>query len=158
MSHIGVISVPYPSTLNGMTALGQELQRRGHQVTFFHMPDIESRICAEGLGFWPIGESDYPLGSLKQLPLGIAEDRRRAMMICRDAPKAIQSAGVQFMLVEHMEPAGGSVAEFLNIPFVTVCHRTSLQSGGEHSTAVYALALSGRPMGTVPESHGLCYR
>jgi MGT family glycosyltransferase len=47
-------------------------------------------------------------------------------MICRDAPQAIRDARVDVLLVDQTEPAGGSVAEHLGIPFVTVCNALAL--------------------------------
>jgi MGT family glycosyltransferase len=47
-------------------------------------------------------------------------------MICRDAPQAVHDAGVDMLLVDQTEPAGGSVAEHLGIPFVTLCNALAL--------------------------------
>jgi MGT family glycosyltransferase len=43
-------------------------------------------------------------------------------MVCRDGPAAIKAAGIDALLVDQMEPAGGAVAEHLGIPFVTICN------------------------------------
>ncbi len=66
MVNFGIISPPVSGHLNPLSALGRELQQRGHQVTFFQMPDIRAKIVAEGLNFCPIGQSDHPLGSLPE--------------------------------------------------------------------------------------------
>ena len=42
-------------------------------------------------------------------------------MICRDAPSTIKAAGIEALLVDQTEPAGGTVAEYLGLPFVTIC-------------------------------------
>jgi UDP:flavonoid glycosyltransferase YjiC (YdhE family) len=47
-------------------------------------------------------------------------------MICRDAPTAIQRAGIDLLLVDQTEPAGGSVGEHLQVPFITVCNALAL--------------------------------
>ena len=47
-------------------------------------------------------------------------------MVCRDAPDAIRRAGIDALLVDQMEPAGGAVAEHLGIPFVTVCNALAI--------------------------------
>jgi zeaxanthin glucosyltransferase len=49
-------------------------------------------------------------------------------MVCRDAPEAIRRAGVDALLVDQMEPAGGAVADYLGIPFITVCNALILSS------------------------------
>ena len=139
MTHIGVISTPVSGHLNPMTALGRELKQRGHQVTFFQMPDVEEKVRKEGLDFWAIGESDHPLGSL---PKSVAELGKRSglealrftikaidkttTMICRDAPNAIKNARVEILLVDQQEPAGASVAEHMNIPFVSVANALAI--------------------------------
>jgi zeaxanthin glucosyltransferase len=134
MNHFGIILPPVSGHLYPFAALGRELLKRGHHVTVFQMADLERRVRAEGLDFAAIGASDHPAGSL---PASLAEiGRRRGLsalrytmeairrtteMICRDAPAALSAAGVSFLLVDQTEPAGGSVAEHLGLPFATVC-------------------------------------
>ncbi len=128
-----------PGHLNPMIALGRELKQRGHDVTFFQVKDVEDKIGKEGLEFKAIGESDYPLGSLKQFLKklgelkGVAavrywhEDHQKiAGIVCHDAPKAIKDEGVEALLVDQLEPAGAAVAEHLGLPFVTVCNALAL--------------------------------
>jgi MGT family glycosyltransferase len=132
MSHFGFLSFPAAGHLYPLTALGRRLQQRGHQVTFFQVSDAEPFIRAAGLGFWQIGAEDHPPGTLRQLiePLGrlkgIAGIRftvervcRDARMVLRDAPAAVRAAGVDALVVDQAEYAGGSVAEHLGLPFVT---------------------------------------
>lgn len=139
MRHFGIISPPVSGHLNPFAALGRELQERGHRVTCFHMRDVEAKIRALGIDFWPIGESDHPVGSL---PLSLAQlgrlkgvsalrftiraVARTSTMVCRDAPAALREAGVQALLVDQMEPAGGAVAEYLQLPFITVCNALAI--------------------------------
>ena len=47
-------------------------------------------------------------------------------MACRDAPAAIRGAGVDALLVDQMEPAGGAVAEHLGLPFITICNALAI--------------------------------
>jgi len=44
MAHIGVICPSATGHLNPMCALGRELQRRGHGITFFGVPDAQSKV------------------------------------------------------------------------------------------------------------------
>ncbi len=137
--HFGIISPPVPGHIHPFGALGRELIEGGHRVTLIHMADLEARAQAEGLGFLPIGARDHPSGSLPQslaelgrlhgfaaLRFTIAAIRKTTEMMCRDAPEAIQAAGIDALLVDQTEPAGGSVAEYLGIPFVTVCNALAL--------------------------------
>lgn len=125
--------------LNPFLALARELQRRGHRVTVFHMPDLASSVRDEEVDFVPIGASDHPVGSLAQsltelgrlsgfaaLRFTVRAIAKTTELICRDAPQAVRDARVDMLLVDQTEPAGGSVAEHLGIPFVTLCNALAL--------------------------------
>jgi zeaxanthin glucosyltransferase len=142
--HFGIISPPVSGHIHPFGALGRELIARGHRVTFLHMPDLADRVRQEDLEFLPIGETDHPLGSLpaslNQLAQlqGLAALRftihaisKTTEMICRDAPRAIRSAGIEALLVDQTEPAGSSVAEHLGIPFITICNALVLSSDAQ---------------------------
>lgn len=116
MTHFGIITPPVSGHLHPFSALGRELQERGHRVTCFQMPDLEDKIRAEGIDFRPIGESDHPLGSLPRslaqlgrlhglgaLRFTIRAVAQTSVMVCRDAPAAIRSAGVEALLVDQMK-------------------------------------------------------
>jgi zeaxanthin glucosyltransferase len=133
--HFGIVSPPVPGHIHPFAALGRELIARGHRVTFIQMADVEAQARAEGLEFARIGESDHPAGSLPvslrqlgrlkglaALRFTIEAVRKTTEMICRDAPDVIRTAGIEALLVDQTEPAGGSVAEHLRIPFVTICN------------------------------------
>jgi zeaxanthin glucosyltransferase len=137
--HLGIISPPVSGHINPFAALGRELRRRGHRVTWFHMEDLAERIHSEDLEFYPIGQADHPLGSLAQsltrlgrlqgwpaLRFTINAIRQTTDMICRDLPYAVRQVGVDALLVDQTEPAGGSVAEHLGMPFITVCNALAL--------------------------------
>jgi zeaxanthin glucosyltransferase len=133
--HFGIISPPVSGHLHPFGALGRELQRRGHRVTVFQVSDLEAKIASEGLGFALVGESDHPAGSLPTslnrlaqldglaaLRFTIAAVQKTTEMMCRELPAALAKAGVTALLVDQMEPAGGSVAECMGLPFITVCN------------------------------------
>ena len=139
MKHYGIICPPVRGHLNPFLALARELQRRGHRVTVFHMADLAMGVRSEQVDFVPLGERDYPVGSLAQslaelgrlsglaaLRFTVRAIAKTTEMICRDAPQAIHDARVDMLLVDQTEPAGGSVAEHLGIPFVTLCNALAL--------------------------------
>jgi zeaxanthin glucosyltransferase len=139
LKHYGIICPPVRGHLNPFLALARELQRRGHRVTVFQMPDLASSVHAEQVDFVPIGADDHPAGSLPQslaelgrlsglaaLRFTVRAVAKTTEMICRDAPQAVQDARVDMLLVDQTEPAGGSVAEHLGIPFVTLCNALAL--------------------------------
>jgi UDP:flavonoid glycosyltransferase YjiC (YdhE family) len=133
MARIGVICFPGVGHLNPFTALGHALQERGHEVVFFGIADVESRVRAAGLEFSLIGSQDYPPGTLRKLDERLSElnglavfrftverVKNTAMMVLRDAPEAIRKADVDVMIVDQADMGGGSVADYLDIPFASV--------------------------------------
>src|SRR5262245_60127432 len=139
MSHFGIISPPVSGHINPFSALARELQARGHRVTYFQLCDLEQKIRSEGIEFHPIGQREFPAGSLKTwtdhlgtlrgaaaLRFTIRAVERTTGMVCRDAPEAIRRVGVDALLVDQMEPAGGAVAEHLGLPFITVCNALAI--------------------------------
>ena len=133
MTHFGIIYPPASGHLNPMTALGRELQRRGHQVTVLGTLDVQSKALAAGLEFRAIAESEYPLRSTAQMSVQLGQLNGLAALrytislykdftavLLRDIPKAIKEAGVEALLIDESILAS-AVAEFLHIPFVTVC-------------------------------------
>ncbi|HEY9845728.1 MAG TPA: hypothetical protein V6D03_05975, partial [Candidatus Caenarcaniphilales bacterium] len=66
MTHIGILSPAAIGHLNPMCALGRELQRRGHQVTLFGIPDIQMKVMRSGLDFQVLGEAEFPAGTLEE--------------------------------------------------------------------------------------------
>ena len=133
MTHFGIICPPFPGHINPLAALGRELQRRGHEVTFLQIPDLELRVRSEKLNFWAIGQSKYRPGLLAETfeQLGKLSDMEAlrysvefcqtiAEIVCSDAPRAIEAAGIEALLIDQLEPAGETVAQFLRLPFVCV--------------------------------------
>ena len=142
--HFGIISPPVSGHIHPFGALGRELIARGHRVSLLHVPDLAPLVESQGLEFIAIGQSDHPSGSLPQslarlgeldglaaLRFTIQAIHRTTEMMCRDAPNAIRDNGVDALLVDQTEPAGGTVAEHLAIPFVTVCNALALNRESE---------------------------
>ncbi|MDJ0633676.1 MAG: glycosyltransferase [Xenococcaceae cyanobacterium MO_188.B29] len=134
MTHFGIICPAAAGHLNPMTTLGYELQRRGHRVTLLGIEDAQPKVLAAGLEFQVIGKSDFPKGATKDLftQLGNLSGFKAlqytinwiangANIVLRDAPEAVKAAGIEALLVDQAAPEGGTVAEYLDIPFVSVC-------------------------------------
>ncbi|MCG6133107.1 MAG: glycosyltransferase [Nostoc sp. LLA-1] len=134
MTHFGIICPGSTGPINTMLPLGQELQRRGHRVTLFGIPDAKSKTLAAGVEFQAVGEEDFPAGAtaesftqlgqlsgLDALKYTIDLLKQLATIMLRDAPDLIKTAGVEALLVNQGSSEGGTIADFLGIPFVTVC-------------------------------------
>lgn len=134
MTHFGIICPGATGHLNTMFPLGRELQRRGHRVTVFGTPKIESKVLAVNLGFQVIGESDFSpekdaeflaqlgkLTGLAALGHSFRGLKRRAEVSLRDTPTAARKIGIEALLVDQAAFEGSTIAQWLNLPFVTVC-------------------------------------
>jgi len=135
MTHFGILCPAAIGHLNPMCALGRELKRRGHQVTLFGIIDIQSKIMNSQLDFCAIGVAEFPAGKLEQiykqlggmsgiagLKFTISWLQQETAMLLKEAPEALKNAGVEALLVDQVTTAGGTIADFLNIPFITICN------------------------------------
>src|ERR1019366_9664584 len=131
MPHFGIVCPPIPGHFNPLAALGRTLRHRGHSVTVFQVPGLRSRVENEGLEFCGLGpDSGKPsamiahleqLQGLGSLRFAVQGACRLAEIVCRHGPTAIRAAAIDMLLVDQNEPAGGSVAEHMGLPFVNVC-------------------------------------
>lgn len=48
--------------------------------------------------------------------------KQETAMFLRELPEALKSAGVEALLVDQLTTAGSAVADYLNLPFVTICN------------------------------------
>ena len=132
MTHYGLICPAASGHLNPMTTLGYELKKEGHRVTLFGIVDAEPKATAAGLEFQSIGKSDFPKGFMKEIftELGkmsgfaalrytIKYIQQGAVVTLREVPTLIKQAGIDALIVDQVAPEGGSIAESLNIPFVS---------------------------------------
>jgi zeaxanthin glucosyltransferase len=134
MTHYGLVCPASTGHLNTMLPLGKELQRRGHRVTLFGILDAESKTLAAGLEFQAIGEFEYPTGTMAQvltemgklsgmkaLRYTITWIEKASDLLLRQLPEALKASGVEALLIDQVSPGAGTVADLLEIPFVTIC-------------------------------------
>jgi zeaxanthin glucosyltransferase len=132
MTHYGLICPAASGHLNPMTTLGYELKKQGHRVTLFGILDTEPKAIAAGLEFQSIGESNFPKGVMKEMftQLGkmsglvalrytINWIQKGAFVTLCEVPTLIKKAGVDALIVDQVSPEGGSIAESLDIPFIS---------------------------------------
>lgn len=134
MTHFGIVSPGSTGPLNTMLPLGQELQKRGHRVTLFGILDTQPKALAAGIEFQPIGEKEFPLGKTQEIFAQLGQLKGlaalqytikfltlEAVTLLREAPAKMKALGVEALLVNQGASQGGTVADVLDIPFVTVC-------------------------------------
>jgi zeaxanthin glucosyltransferase len=133
MAHFGVVAPAFYSHVSALAALSSELIARGHRVTFLQRPDAASFLKDGRIGFHAVGAGTHPAGSLADAlrraanpggPLGlrrvIFDMARGTDMLCRELPDAFETLGIDAVIADQMEAAGGLVAEALGLPFVSV--------------------------------------
>jgi zeaxanthin glucosyltransferase len=134
MTHFGIICPAATGHLNTMLPLAGELKQRGHQITFFGTPIIQQKIETAGFGFQMVGELEFSVERVAQLYgklgelSGLAAVKytmgliaKRADINLRDAIPAAKVIGIEAFLVDQICPEGETIAEHLNIPFITIC-------------------------------------
>ena len=132
MANIAVICPPLPGHLNPMVSLSRALQRRGHSVKLFNIPALEQSAKNWGLDFHPIGTRDADFlargvalmaqqQGLASLRFAVECSRRVSEILCEQLPAALTNAGIDLVMVDQNEPAGGTVAQHLALPFINVC-------------------------------------
>ncbi len=134
LAHFGIICPPITGHVDPAAAVGRTLIRRGHRVTMFHVRDLEAKALSEGLEFTGLGDSDFPPGTLENSVATLAElsglaslkfaircECRISDLILKHGPEAIRSAGVDALLVDQNSPAAASVAQYLDLPFLSMC-------------------------------------
>ena len=139
MSHIGILCPGAIGHINPMCNLGSELQERGHTVTFLGPPDVGIKVSQTHLDIHEIGATDFPPGSLDAkygqlgqlsglagIKFAITFFQEELKMFFREAPDAIRTLGIDLLLVDQVTTAGGTIADHLNLPFVTVCNALPL--------------------------------
>jgi MGT family glycosyltransferase len=132
MSKIGCFSYSGVGHVSPLLALAAQLQKRGHDVTFFQLADLKSRIEAAGVRFVAFGEDELPEGSLireledlSKLEGTAAFERviasvvREARLVLRDAPALLEEHGINFLVIDECCDAAATVARTRCIPFVS---------------------------------------
>jgi MGT family glycosyltransferase len=130
-AHFGVLSYKGTGHLNPLIALSRQLTGRGHRVTFFQKPEVESEVRRYGLEFVPIGaprplsveESGgrlTPLSGIALLRNGIRRIVGDMEMFLREVPAALIRAGVDILIVDEIALSGPTLAEMLRLPYFVV--------------------------------------
>jgi len=135
MQHIGLICPASAGHVNPMTTLGTALRRRGYQVSLISIPDSRAAADAAGLGFIPLGADQYPVGSMARIVQNLEAMSREDVLyysiqsFCDFARVGLSEArglliheGVDAILADQASGSGGTIAEALGIPYVTVAN------------------------------------
>jgi len=130
MRHFGSICDPSPSHVAAMVTIGRELAGRGDRFTLFHTGTAPRFEACDGFHFRPLGppeadpSKDYLAQVRESARLSVGTIRRYGTQIirflCENGPPALRNEGIDFLLTDQCQPAAGSIANLLGIPFVTI--------------------------------------
>ena len=131
--HFAFIAPPLASHVRALEALAGGLLEGGHRVSWIHQADVASLLQDDRIAFHAVGLDSRPIGSLADLveraarpggPLGlrrvIADVAAGTDLLCSEAPRVLEREGVDAIVADQMEAAGGLLAEGLKLPFISV--------------------------------------
>ncbi|MBE9100936.1 glycosyltransferase [Vacuolonema iberomarrocanum] len=135
MTHFGILCLGATGHLNTMFPLGRELQRRGHPVTLFTASEVQSKVEAAGFDFYdvysqvdearqkqqPQAEEVGLFVNLKNIRYTLTLFAHHAETRLQKAPSAIRERGVDALIVDLSVFEGGTIADSLGLPYVTMC-------------------------------------
>jgi len=131
--HLAFFAPPFTSHVRALEALACALLNRGHRVSWLQQADVAALLQDHRIGFQALGADSHPAGSLEGLvaraanpggPLGlrrvIGDVADSTDMLCREAPAWLEQLGVEAIVADQMEAAGGILAAGMGLPFVSV--------------------------------------
>jgi MGT family glycosyltransferase len=119
--------------LNPMLAVAHELRQRGHRISVISVADAEEKVTDAGLTFVQIGAETYPLGQTGQV-LGrigalhgmaavkatVRHFTQTVEMELAELPSVLRDLHVDALLVDQACFSGGTIAQELDIPFISI--------------------------------------
>ncbi len=131
---IGFLSMPLTGHLHPMTALGRKMQGRGHEVTFFGLPDAARIVHSAGLDFVPFGEEQYPVGTTPAMYAHLAtlkgEDvvryssqemhPKRTKITLEQLPERLVRKGVDALVIDTIHFFAELVPMKMGIPYAHI--------------------------------------
>jgi zeaxanthin glucosyltransferase len=149
---IGFLSLPLTGHLNPMTALARKLQSRGHKIVFIGVPDIEPVVDAADLDFVPLGENEYPPGSIAKRWGPVANlhgldvlrytTRELTPGLVKAAfehlPGKIAETGVDALILDTAYRLIEIVPMHLGLPYVQIWNILHFDSSGSTPLALYS--------------------
>jgi zeaxanthin glucosyltransferase len=131
--HFGVMSFTGTGHLNSLIALGRELKDRGHRVTFFEKPKIESRVIQAGLDFFPITArassfqkhqtppgDPHPGNQLSTLQFNLKRIKADLDTYLQQTPPALTLQAVDALIVNEIALTGPTVAQIAGLPYFII--------------------------------------
>src|SRR5262245_41325081 len=141
---LAFVSMPLSGHMNPMTALARKMQSRGHEAVFLGVPDVEPFGQAAGLKFVPLGEKEFPAGSIARIYRGVAT--RHGLDVVRHSceelnphlvrvgleylPAKLQETGVEAVVFDTICFFHELVPMSMGIPYVHIWNVLHLDFSG----------------------------
>lgn len=128
--HIALICPPFAAHLHTFRALGEDLVRRGHRVSFVLNAGAPERVgdlpvyhVAARAGDPPVEQvlanAERPAGLTGTLRT-IAESAALTDQLCAGGLDLLREIGAEAVIADQLEPAGGLLARALGVPLVSL--------------------------------------
>ena len=141
---IGFLSMPLTGHLHPMTTLGRKMKARGHEVTFFGLPDAARIVHSAGLDFVPFGEEEYPVGTTPAMYARLAmfkgEDvvrysfqemhPQRTRITLEQLPEKLAHGIVEALVIDTIHFFAELVPISMGIPYAHVWNVLHIDSSG----------------------------
>ena len=123
MTNFGIICLTATGHLNTMFPLGVELQRRGHNITIFSAANAQTEVESLGFKFCEVyfPHSTSQLKGLANIRHTLQKFARIAETRLEKAPQLIKQHNIDALLVDLSVLEGGTIADYLNLPHITIC-------------------------------------
>jgi MGT family glycosyltransferase len=132
MAKIGFFSLPWQGHLNPMASLARELESRGHQAIFFHLPEFASAIEGRGCRFVSYAPDRFPPGefALRNAELSslsgdqafsaaLAISQSLCAALLEEAEVVVGAAELDLWVIDQLDYGAATLAAKLGQPFVT---------------------------------------
>lgn len=132
--HIGLYCPAETGHLNTMLPIGEALHKNGHQVTFIGVMDAREKVSAVDINFFPVAVQDFPKGTTEKMFAELGELEGLAALlytidffkclttiVLKDGAIACKELNLDGMVVDQATVEGAAIADYLKIPYVTVC-------------------------------------
>jgi len=172
MAHFGILCPRAKGHLHAMLSMARGLLRNRHRVTFFQYPEVEQYVKAAspGVEFCSIGSIGFLIEARKQLDrqrsqlsgtsalrLAVERPLSYAEVFLQDTCQVVRNARIDILLVDQLDRYGGTIAERLSIPFITVACALPLNAESGVPPAVTGWSYSRSPLAKLRNIAGYRY-
>lgn len=135
---IAFICPPLKGHINPMASIAYELKNKDINIKFIGLLDAANFF--DEFDYVPIGKEIFPKGSIKKITHKMSKRKGLRMgrvwqskfsnkwskVVCEELPQILKSESIDFIVCDQLEPAVAFVADFLKIPFVTICNAMAI--------------------------------